>query len=151
MIRGKWVRLKNLKNVRTARQHNRVLTLSQMENLCGSSKLARVRLLFHGIGIKTRCIVSIALLKDRRADWLTDVHIDIVAQHLQGISNIGLLAVVFQRPAIQIKNLFQPKQKSNKFSLWSVNKFEKQIKLTEHTPLKSIPMMGREGTGELWQ
>lgn len=151
MIRGKWLRLKNFKNVRTARQHNRVLTLSQMENLCGSSKLARVRLLFHGIGIKTRCIVSIALLTDRRADWLTDVHIDIVAQHLQRISNIGLLAVVFQRPAIQIKNLFQPKQKSNKFSLWSVNKFEKQIKLTEHTPLKSIPMMGREGTGELWQ
>lgn len=107
--------MKNFKNVRTARQHNRVLTLSQMENLCGSSKLARVRLLFHGIGIKTRCIVSIALLTDRRADWLTDVHIDIVAQHLQRISNIGFLAVVFQRPAIQIKNLFQPKQKSNKF------------------------------------
>lgn len=145
------ITIEKFQKCKNSSPHNRVLTLSQMENLCGSSKLARVRLLFHGIGIKTRCIVSIALLTDRRADWLTDVHIDIVAQHLQRISNIGLLAVVFQRPAIQIKNLFQPKQKSNKFSLWSVNKLEKQIKLTEHTPLKSIPMMGREGTGELWQ
>lgn len=63
--------IEKFQKCKNSSQHNRVLTLSQMENLCGSSKLARVRLLFHGIGIKTRCIVSIALLTDRLADWRT--------------------------------------------------------------------------------